>query len=73
MAEQKQLDFERSVSTNLYNSEILELDRWADMNFSDRSKLCKAILRHVLKKVKEAGGLNQAPSDVIRRLRLDPA
>jgi hypothetical protein len=73
MAEQNKLDFERSVSTNLPNSHVVEIDHWADENLSDRSKVLGGILRQAYKIIKEAGGFGKAPSEIIRRLRLDPA
>jgi hypothetical protein len=73
MAEQKQLDFEISVSTRLAASAVQDLDRWADSHFSDRSKTLKAILSRVLAMVRDVDGFKQGPGDVVRRLYLKPA
>lgn len=71
MSDQKKLDFDRSVSTSLPNSQIVKIDRWADANFSDRSKVLGGILRWVIEQIDQTGGFEQAPGDVIRRLRLN--
>ena len=73
MASQPKLDFDVSVSTRLPASDVQAIDEWADRNFSDRSKVLNAILRRVLAMMREVGATEQAPGDVVRRLRLIPA
>lgn len=73
MAEQKKLDFELTATTHLPASILPELDDWADRHLSDRSKVLRGILLRVLEMVKEVGGFEQAPREIIDRLRLDPA
>jgi hypothetical protein len=70
--EQPKLDFDISVSTKLPGSEVQDLDTWADANFSDRSKLLRAVIRKFYTSVKEQGGFDQSLGDVINRLTLRP-
>jgi metal-responsive CopG/Arc/MetJ family transcriptional regulator len=71
--EQPALDFDVTATTKLPASELKQLDDWADANFSDRSKLLRAVIRKFIASVKEQGGFNQSLGDVIQRLGVRPA
>ena len=71
--EQPKLDFDVTATTKLPASELKLLDDLADINFSDRSKLLRAIIRKFITSVKEQGGFNQSLGDLISRITLRPA
>ena len=71
--EQQAIDFDVTATTKLPGSELKEFDDWADVNFSDRSKVLRAVIRKVYSKIKEQGGFDQSLSDVIGRITVLPA
>jgi hypothetical protein len=73
VAEQSKLDFEISVSTRLPASMTSELDLFAGQNFTDRSKTLRAFVMTVWEKAKAQGLTSQSLSDLLRRIRFEPA
>ena len=67
------MDVDLTATTKLPLSELQQIDRWASANFSDRSKLLRAIIRKVLASIKDQGGFNQSLGDVVQRITLRPA
>jgi len=73
MAEPKKPEFEITVSHRLPESLVASVDQWAARTWRDRAKVLSAICCRVLDMVRQEGGFQQDLSDVLRRLRLDPA
>ena len=73
MPDQRKLAFEIPVSTRLPEDLVAEVDNWSENDFRTRSMTLSAILRTVLEQVKSQGGFQQSLSQVLGRLKLDPA
>ncbi len=73
MAEQNKVEFGITVSHRLPESLVASVDQWANRTWRDRAKILSAICCRVLEMVRQEGGFKQDLSDVLRRLRLDPA
>lgn len=72
MTKQVRPDYDITATTKLDERALRDLDDWADRNYSDRSKVLRAIIMTVLEQIKEQRAFDEPLGNLIQRIKLEP-